>query len=401
MYNSGKDYYSTLGLEHDAEPEDIKHAYRRLAKKYHPDINPSPDANERFIEITEAYEILINKNLHHYYAQKKAAADPETFREEYEKARQAARESARRYARMKYEKFRQEQEAYMKSGWHDVILTFRYIIRFLLFPFIAFLIAMPLISEEVGGHPSGYVMFWLLAAILMVFIANNRKKYFRFDQYYYNLRDIRKMMRDAMKTTGDDCYYCKGNKAVAFSYKLTFFRIRNIQLKSYGGLYGRSAGVDRIMKTVRIPRSKKALLVHSLSSLIKTGAIAGCMIYLWQNPWFRFSLPAGILSGSLLSGLLAVMLSTKPKVSYLLSYGMILKFLVWLIMIFFMGQYAYLLLFFDPMIEAILRQASRDRLFIPITKQHPKIGSLLKKRYQLYLELPVWSVINPFFRWLF
>lgn len=53
-----KDYYKILGVSRDASEEEIKKAYRRLARKYHPDVNKSPDAEERFKEINEAYEVL-------------------------------------------------------------------------------------------------------------------------------------------------------------------------------------------------------------------------------------------------------------------------------------------------------------------------------------------------------
>jgi len=53
-----KDYYDLLGLPRDAEPDQIKKAYRRLAMRYHPDRNGEPDAEERFKEVTEAYEVL-------------------------------------------------------------------------------------------------------------------------------------------------------------------------------------------------------------------------------------------------------------------------------------------------------------------------------------------------------
>ena len=201
-YLGSENYHKILGLEYDATPDEIKRAYRQLAKKYHPDINPLPDAHNLFIEITEAYEILINRNLHHLYVEEDTATDRETRRAEYEKARQAARESAQRYARMKYEKFRQEQEAFKKSGWHDLILTFRYFIRILLFPLIAFFIAMPLINEAVAEHPSGLVMMWLLASILILFVANNWKSYFNLDPYYYSLADINKLIRDSARITG-------------------------------------------------------------------------------------------------------------------------------------------------------------------------------------------------------
>jgi curved DNA-binding protein len=53
-----KDYYARLGLEKSASPEDIKRAYRKLARKYHPDVSKEPDAEAQFKEVAEAYEAL-------------------------------------------------------------------------------------------------------------------------------------------------------------------------------------------------------------------------------------------------------------------------------------------------------------------------------------------------------
>jgi curved DNA-binding protein len=53
-----KDYYARLGLEKDASPDDIKRAYRKLARKYHPDVSKEPDAEAQFKEVAEAYEVL-------------------------------------------------------------------------------------------------------------------------------------------------------------------------------------------------------------------------------------------------------------------------------------------------------------------------------------------------------
>jgi molecular chaperone DnaJ len=56
-----KDYYKILEIEKNASEEEIKLAYRRLAKKYHPDLNKSdPKAKDKFIELHEAYDTLIN-----------------------------------------------------------------------------------------------------------------------------------------------------------------------------------------------------------------------------------------------------------------------------------------------------------------------------------------------------
>ncbi|AEB73252.1 molecular chaperone DnaJ [Lentilactobacillus buchneri] len=53
-----KDYYDILGVSKDASDDEIKHAYRKLSKKWHPDINKAPDAEAKFKEINEAYETL-------------------------------------------------------------------------------------------------------------------------------------------------------------------------------------------------------------------------------------------------------------------------------------------------------------------------------------------------------
>ncbi|MGI4846424.1 MAG: DnaJ C-terminal domain-containing protein [Janthinobacterium lividum] len=53
-----KDYYKTLGLEKDASPEDIKKAYRKLVRQYHPDVSKHKDATEKTKEINEAYDVL-------------------------------------------------------------------------------------------------------------------------------------------------------------------------------------------------------------------------------------------------------------------------------------------------------------------------------------------------------
>jgi curved DNA-binding protein len=53
-----KDYYAVMGVERNASPEQIKSAYRKLARKYHPDVSKEPGAEEKFKEVAEAYETL-------------------------------------------------------------------------------------------------------------------------------------------------------------------------------------------------------------------------------------------------------------------------------------------------------------------------------------------------------
>ena len=63
-----RDYYEVLGISKSASADEIKRAYRKMAKKYHPDVNKEPGAEEKFKEVQEAYDVLSDDN-------KKAAYD--------------------------------------------------------------------------------------------------------------------------------------------------------------------------------------------------------------------------------------------------------------------------------------------------------------------------------------
>ena len=62
-----KDYYETLGVSRTATEAEIKSAYRKLARKYHPDVNKTKEAEEKFKDINEAYEVLSDKNKRSRY----------------------------------------------------------------------------------------------------------------------------------------------------------------------------------------------------------------------------------------------------------------------------------------------------------------------------------------------
>ena len=62
-----RDYYEVLGLSKGASDEEIKRAFRKLAKQYHPDVNKDPDAESKFKEIGEAYSVLSDPKKRNEY----------------------------------------------------------------------------------------------------------------------------------------------------------------------------------------------------------------------------------------------------------------------------------------------------------------------------------------------
>ncbi|MBB5183417.1 molecular chaperone DnaJ [Catenisphaera adipataccumulans] len=69
MADQKRDYYEVLGVSRDASEDEIKKAYRKLAMKYHPDVNKDPGAEDKFKEINEAYEVLKDPEKRRQYDQ--------------------------------------------------------------------------------------------------------------------------------------------------------------------------------------------------------------------------------------------------------------------------------------------------------------------------------------------
>lgn len=108
-----KDYYRILGVPKTATEEQIKKAFRKLARTWHPDVNSSPEAEDKFIEIHEAYECLRDPHSRKVYnISRNRKARPkrtQTRTRHYQKKSEAqsrrAREHAKKYAKMRFEEY--------------------------------------------------------------------------------------------------------------------------------------------------------------------------------------------------------------------------------------------------------------------------------------------------------
>ena len=77
---SKRDYYEVLGVQKSTNKDEIKSAYRKLALKYHPDRNKSPEAEEKFKEISEAYAVLSDPEKRKRYDTYGHVGNEEVFR---------------------------------------------------------------------------------------------------------------------------------------------------------------------------------------------------------------------------------------------------------------------------------------------------------------------------------
>lgn len=172
-----ENYYQKLGLAESASLEEIKRAYRVLAKKYHPDVSDNPATEARFIEVNEAYEFLSDEQHRAAYQQRQArkVSAEELMRREqvYKKWVDMQQEKAvlraRSHARTRYDDF-VDSSIYKTAGAVNKLYTYIFLAIGLV------VIVMPIYSvmtreeDEAKYYPAQWhVIFPILLGLGFIF----------------------------------------------------------------------------------------------------------------------------------------------------------------------------------------------------------------------------------------
>lgn len=164
------DYYEILGLHSGSSVEDIKKAYRKKARLYHPDINHDPEAKDIFISITEAYEFLItnfDKLRTDDQAYKQAMDDWRKYRQD------RSRQKANVYARASYVTFKNSKFYKTTRIFDATTLVFSFVISIMVIVYTIYGYNYRLKHPDpVLGRPSVFTFIMLLLLGLTFFVIS-------------------------------------------------------------------------------------------------------------------------------------------------------------------------------------------------------------------------------------
>jgi curved DNA-binding protein CbpA len=164
------DYFNLLDLSTGSSVDEIKKAYRKKARLYHPDINPGPDAKDKFITITEAYDFLISN----YEKISHTNEEYDQALEDWRKYRQdRSRKRATAYARSSYSNFRNTRFYKTTRIFDKTTLYFSFAISIMVMSYTIFGYAYRL-KHPIPGleNPSIFTFLMLLSLGIVFFIVS-------------------------------------------------------------------------------------------------------------------------------------------------------------------------------------------------------------------------------------
>jgi hypothetical protein len=392
------EYYKILGLTPNASTSEIKKAYRRLAKRYHPDISASREDHQRFLQIKYAYEQLLfprsslDTTIH----------TPPPREEKHEDIRNKVRDKAR----TQREKRKQEQESlneYLtEMGYKDLlaaaIITGKILIlcSLVAFPVIALLIFNP------------FSIVLLLAFILLTATVIIRKNdFFKSEKFPYLQKKIY-LLKNKQAKLSTPCSFASGQPAEEnLSQTLYFMQIKGVTMKSRG-LHDQHISYNRIHEMIVLPRSRKAFYAHTAYALINILSILFSLLFLDISSYLWRVIIGCFIGLSLSYGLLSL-LHVSASSSFLITRVFLMKIAVYLSVITALTSFQHgdiiagpfirvtivIILFLDPLIENLLKKPAPELLTRPLLKTSPKIKSLIKKNFQYHMDIPAWNLMYP------
>ena len=405
-----KNYFSILEIKADSSQSDIRKAFRRLAKLYHPDVNKSKNATEKFIEISEAYDFLISRQKY-----REDKAETESDRDEYEKFRQEAHSNARQRAKMRYDEFRKQHEAFQKSGIDDLILLIKIIVRVALIPLFFFLLLLP-VQQSLTDWKMIFLLIitWPFAGTIAWFIYDKRKHYFIPGRFFYSLKRIREVYTKT-KITTQRCYYMPSESANSKPYKIDLLKLRDLKIRSEG-FRQHYANYINEKSTILIPRSRKAFVIHSFITAIKIFSILSCLIFLNVNS-ITWRIIIGLAAGGIIGNLVLLATRAKSNVSYLFSFGSIFRLSIWILFISLVSDFSLhpfnintsddiyfvitAIVIFDCFLMQLVNLLFGKYASRPVNEQFHDVTQKFNSGYKVYNDVPVISVIYPVFIWIF
>lgn len=151
------DYYSILGLKKGASEAEIKKAFRKLAFEWHPDLNPSKEAEQKFIQLNEAYETLIEgKGKTEFKAGTSPFSNAPKSREE--KRREEIRIRMKKFVEKRQNEFREMRTEYRGSKFSSLFRFLFYSEAYFYFAALAVCIVAPFVIGITYHHWLGFVI---------------------------------------------------------------------------------------------------------------------------------------------------------------------------------------------------------------------------------------------------
>jgi hypothetical protein len=257
---------------------------------------------------------------------------------------------------------------------------------------------------------------WILGIFLILYIKGKGKSFFLPGAFFYNIDEIRQVIKDDSGSGTVPCQYCKNKPADAYPYKVSLLKIHDINLH-FVGMLQHKATYRRSYQKLKIPRCKKAYRMHTAGSVIKVMLIITA-IFIIPFDSILWRIIAGMLAGGLLAGILLAITGIRSKVSYLLNINLLVKLFSWILIFVLFTDFSgfpnivtsdyimvgiMLMLFFqDILIDPFIRLFSRKgKQIMPLLPQPESLKKWYRKGYQPYLEIPVWSTIFPLLKWIF